>query len=327
MSSLIVEVVRIDDIKEHPNADRLEIVVVKGWECIVQKGFYKIGDRVVYTPIDSVVPSGLSDKLDVTKYLSSGRVRTAKLRGIYSQGLIIPMTHVPNSDNLQIGDDVAETLGIAKFEPPIKVQMDGLHRVNEPRFIKYTDIENIKNFPNVLREGEEVAITEKLHGTNFRAANIDGEIHVGGHRINFKESDDNLYWKASRIYNLEEILGTGEQIFGEIYGFKIQKLAYGLKNKFDVRSFDLIVNNKYVDYPQFKNYCEVNKLPMVPELYVGKWHKDLMKLADGKTMLANHVREGIVIRPIEERFDGELGRVILKHVNEEYLMKDYGDLH
>jgi len=327
MSSLIVEVVRVNDIKEHPNADKLEIAVVKGWECIVPRESYKVGDKVVYAPIDSVIPSELSDKMNITKYLSHGRVRTAKLRGIYSQGLIIPMKYVPNYENLQTGDNVAETLGITKFEPPIKIRMGGLHRVSEPRFIKYTDIENIKNFPDTLQEGEEVAITEKLHGTNFRAANIDGEFHVGGHRLNFEESDDNLYWKAAKIYNLKEALNPGEQIFGEIYGFKIQKLAYGLKNKFDVRFYDLMINYKYVNYPQFKKFCEDKGLPMVPELHVGKWHKDLMKFAKGKTTLAEHVREGIVIKPIEERFDDKIGRVALKHISEEYLMKDYGDLH
>lgn len=325
MSSLIVEVVQVDDIKEHPNADKLEIAVVKGWECIVQKAFYRSGDKVVYAPIDSIIPSELSDKMNVTKYLSNGRVRTAKLRGIYSQGLLIPTKYVPNTENLQIGDNVAEILGITKYEPPISVQMEGLHRANEPRFIKYTDIENIKNFPNILHEGEEVVITEKLHGTSFRAANIDGEFHVGGHRIDFKESDDNLYWKVSKMYNLKEILNPGEQIFGEIYGFKIQNLAYGLKNKFDIRFFDLMTSYKYVNYFQFEKFCKEKTLPMVPELYIGKWHKELMKLANGKTTLAEHVREGIVIKPIEERFDGKTGRVILKHISEEYLMKDYGE--
>ncbi len=325
MSSLIVEVVQIDDIKEHPNADKLEIAIVKGWECVTLKGAYNVGDKVVYAPIDSVLPLELSDKMEVTKYLSNGKVKTARLRGVYSQGLIIPVKYVPNADSLQTGDNVAEILGITKFEPPISIKMEGTHRPNDARFIKYTDIENIKNFPNVLIEGEEVVITEKLHGTNFRVANIDGELHVGGHRTDFIESDENLYWQASKIYDLKTILKPGEQIYGEIYGFKIQKLAYGLKNKFDVKFFDLMIDCKYVDYSQFKTYCEENALPMVPELYIGKWNNEQMEFAAGKTTLADHVREGIVIKPTTERFDEEVGRVVLKHINEAYLLKDYVD--
>lgn len=325
MSSLIVKVVQIDDIKEHPNADKLEIAIVKGWECISLKDDYKVGDKVVYAPIDSVLPLELSDKMNVTKYLSSGKVKTTKLRGLYSQGLLIPIKYVPNAESLKIGDDVAEILGITKYVPPISVKMEGTHRPNDAKFIKYTDIENIKNFPDVLHEGDEVVITEKLHGTNFKAANIDGEVHVGGHRTDFIESDENLYWKVSNMYNLKTILKPGEQIFGEVYGFKIQKLAYGLKNRFDVRFFDLMIDYKYVNYIEFKKYCEENALPMVPELFVGKWDKDQMSLAAGKTTLADHVREGIVIKPTIERFDETIGRVVLKHLNEAYLIKDYGD--
>lgn len=325
MSSLIVEIVQVDEIKVHPNADKLEIVIVKGWECVAQKESYKVGDKVIYAPIDSMIPPELADNMGISTYLSKGKVKTAKLRDIYSQGLLIPLKYLPNPENFKIGDDVAEVLGITKFIPPITFQMEGMQRANEARFYKYTDIENIKNFPTVLQQDEEVVITEKLHGTNFRVANIDGELHVGGHRTDFNKSDENLYWKAAKLYNLQDILNSGEQLFGEIYGFKIQKLAYGLKNKFDVRFFDLMVNSRYVNYAQFKEFCEKRSIPMVPELYIGKWNNDLMDMASGKTTLAEHVKEGIVITPLTERFDEILGRVIVKHINEKYLMKDYGE--
>ena len=163
MSELRVEVVEIKEILDHPDADRLEIAKVKGWECVVQKGTHKPGDGVVYVPIDAVLPVELSDKLGVTNYLSRGRVRTAKLRGVYSQGLIIDMKHLP--DNYYLGDDVKDVLGITKYiPPPPPPNLSGKRRNHHPDFHRYTDIENIKNFPDVLQEGEMVTITEKIHG-------------------------------------------------------------------------------------------------------------------------------------------------------------------
>ena len=193
MSSLIVEIVEIKEILDHPDADRLEIAKVKGWECVVGKGDLNQGDLVVYVPIDSVLPIELSDRLGVTKYLSKGRVRTAKLRGIYSQGLIINVKVLPElGDIIKKGEDVKDILGITKFiPPPPPANMSGEQRQKHPDFHEYTEIENIKNFPDVLVIGEQVSISEKIHGTNFRCGNLpvyqpkwdnevkENELHVG----------------------------------------------------------------------------------------------------------------------------------------------------
>src|SRR5688500_18874964 len=89
MSTLIVEVSRIDLIQPHPNAAALELAQIKGWQCVVPKGRYKDGEHVVYIPIDSVLPIELSDRLGITKYLSKGRVRCARLRGEPSFGVVM----------------------------------------------------------------------------------------------------------------------------------------------------------------------------------------------------------------------------------------------
>ncbi len=68
MSSLIVEVCEISQILAHPNADALEVAVVKGWQCIIKKDGFRAGDRVVYFPLDTVLPLELSERLGVTKY-------------------------------------------------------------------------------------------------------------------------------------------------------------------------------------------------------------------------------------------------------------------
>lgn len=338
MSSLIVDVTPILQVEDHPNADRLSICTVKGWRVIAAKkektdgGFehaYKSGDLIVYAPIDSVLPIDLSDAMQVTKYLSKGRVKTANLRGNFSQGLLIPLSFLPDPAKVSEGDDVREILGITKYEPPIRVMMSG-EQVPEPSsFVRFSDVENIKNFQNVLQPDEVVVIREKIHGTNFRAANIEGNFFVGSHRTALKESDENIYWRAFKQYKLSEILQPGQQIFGEVYGHKVQKMAYGLINSIDLVVFALMEGGQYADNDRLENFCEECDLPIATKLYEGPWHPQLMELADGQTTIpgGDHLREGIVITPYKERWNDQVGRVILKHISESYLLKDIDDFY
>ena len=326
MSSLIVEVCVVEDVLDHSNADRLEIVCVKGWKCIVLKGAYDIGDLVVYAPIDSLIPIILSDAMDVTKYLGKeGRVRTTKLRGEYSQGLVIPMKFLSQDHRWLPGDDVREILEIKKYEPPLRSSV--LRLPNHPAFHRYTDIENYNNFPDVLKEGEFVVVSEKLHGTNARFMMFDGEFMVGSHNVRLKEDPNDLYWNAAKIFELQNILPDGMEIFGEVFGKGVQKLHYDQKG-INIAFFDAILHGKFLNHDEFVEFCNTYGLPTVPILGVEPWHTDLLKAAEGKSTIAGHIREGIVIKPIYERLDNNLGgRVILKRISERYLLKDYGDDH
>ncbi len=182
MSSLIVEVCRVDGVEPHPNADRMCIVTIKGWKVCAGRNDdtgtnqFKAGDPCVYIPPDSVLPPALSDQLGVTKYLSplalssitgqrppGGRVRVARLRGFPSYGLIMK----PADPSWEIGKDVAELLGITKWEPPPEVQ-DGESDRGNPAFHRYFSLENWRHFPDLFQEGEEVVLTEKIHGKNCR---------------------------------------------------------------------------------------------------------------------------------------------------------------
>jgi RNA ligase (TIGR02306 family) len=331
MSTLIVDVAKIKEVKEHPNADRLEIHKIKGWEVIAQKGLYKEGDIVVYCPIDAVLPIELSDAMEVTKYLSKQRVKTARLRGVYSQGLLIPTTFLPEGD-YKIGDDVKDLLGITKYEPPPPpAQFAGTQLKKDDRFNRYTDIENIKNFPDVLKEGEQVIISEKIHGSNFRCGWVDEETFLAGsHNCNLKEDPDNIYWKIVHKYDLKEKMrGMGVILYGEVYGPGIQKnFAYD-KKEVELVVFDVSLNGVYYDYYQAQEiYYGILGLPGVPVLYVGEWEPELVNLADGQSTISDTcIKEGIIIRPLVGRYDGTIGRVILKHISEKYLLKDYGDMH
>jgi RNA ligase (TIGR02306 family) len=179
-SSLIVEVCAIDEIKNHPNADKMDIAIVKGWQLCVAKRGYSSGDVGVYFPIDSLVPKDVAESLDFDKYLTfykdrpdMGKVKAVKLRGEPSYGVFIPIEKMKEylqdedlSNSLKVGDNLAEDLGIEKWEPPLTLNSQEAETPH-PLFEKYTDIENYRNFPNVLTEDDEVVVTEKIHGNSY----------------------------------------------------------------------------------------------------------------------------------------------------------------
>ena len=169
----------IGSVSEILGADNIELVTVGGWNAITKKGEYSVGDKVVVATTDAVIPQDLSDLMGVTNYLRKGqRVRTVKLRGVYSECLLIPFKYLaPKSleNNVNEGDDMMGILGITKFEPPVKtVQLSvGGRKVKyhqNPNFKVYYKFPNQKNVPDMFSEEDEVVITRKLHGTNARYA-------------------------------------------------------------------------------------------------------------------------------------------------------------
>jgi len=165
----------IGSVSEIPDADNIELVTVGGWNAITKKGEYKVDDLVVVATTDAVIPKELSDKLGVTNYLRKGqRVRTVKLRGVYSECLLIPNKYIPGfGDVYYVGMDLMEKMGIHKYEPPVKtIQLSvGGRKVKyhqNPNFKVYYKFPNQKNVPDMFSEEDEVVITRKLHGTNAR---------------------------------------------------------------------------------------------------------------------------------------------------------------
>lgn len=321
MSSLIVQVCKVDAVEAHPNADRMEIATIKGWRTCVGKGSFQPGDLCVYIPPDSVLPAALSDRLGVTKYLSAlpkipdgtrpegGRIRVARLRGEKSYGLVMKL----DDPTWPVGTDVAEVLGITKYDPP-QPCTDGDSERPHPSFFRYTDIENYRNFPDVLKDGEEVVFTEKLHGKNTRVAYIrdadenGAETFVfmaGSHDVRRKEfmtlkkliRDEDTkealldangemqfrtetrrsqFWDCltDPVKNLlQEVSGGSRNVI--VYG---EMIGQGVQDmtygvRFGFRAFDLNVDGKFLDYDEKKALFEKFGVPMVPVLYRGPFSK------------------------------------------------------
>ena len=234
-------VARINEIKPIEGADNIEQAVVSGWNCIIQKGQYAEGGLVVVATTDAVIPQELSDAMNVTNYLRKGqRVRTVKLRGVYSECLIIPLLHLPkgNISKWIEGKDAMEALGITKYEPPVKqIQLASGKKIryqSNPSFHVYYKFPNIKNVPGIFTEDDNVQITRKLHGTNarygivkktklslidkvkkfFRLADkwIDYEFVVGSHNVE-KGSDSQGYYDTNVWYDIADKYKLKEKLW------------------------------------------------------------------------------------------------------------------
>ncbi len=368
MSTLIVDVCAIEEIAPHENADRIERVRVKNWWCIALKGHYKVGDKVVYVPPDAIIPEALAERWGIAKYCcqigrgidgerpSGLRVKASRFRGVSSFGTV----QDPDNPDWPVGQNVCDYYQNTKYEPPLKAT-DGDADFPVAAFHTYTSIEALGNFPSVLQNGEEVVVTEKLHGTNSRvglimhpdpdAGDFLWQLMAGSHGTRRKEFNDkgvrSKYWfpftldkteDEASISAMERLLfdiasnqdaQSSVIVFGEIFGAGIQDLTYG-QNGLSYRIFDIAVDGQYLDHDLVESY--VNKestfLQMVPILYRGPYSFTKMdELVDGPTTICElskitnkfKGREGIVIKPIIERFDPILGgRTILKYVSADY---------
>lgn len=164
---------KISEIKPINGADKIVLAVIEGWECIVKKDQHTVGELVVVATTDAIIPEKIAEEMNITSYLRKGnRVKTIKLRNVYSECLIIPFTFIDKKGSYEYGDDMMEVLGVSKFEPEVKTitlaKGKKIRYQSNPAFHVYYKFPNIKNVPNIFNEDDVVQITRKIHGTNAR---------------------------------------------------------------------------------------------------------------------------------------------------------------
>jgi RNA ligase (TIGR02306 family) len=343
------------EIFSHPNADSLLIGKVGSYQVVVQKGLYNDGDIVVFAPEKSILNGNI--KTEFEKYLTGpnkDRVKSVRLRGEISSGVIIPNHILPNLDSFEIGEDISEHLQITHYEPPIPTQLAGKVKSFSMPYVGHHDCEHVGVYVNDLIQGERIVISEKIHGSQFVLAHNSNEnetiVSSKGmlkKGLVLQDDGENTYWVASKNDKIVDKIRNNFtdgviQIFGEV--IPVQKgFDYG-QTKPTIRIFDLRVNGTSIPYDQvpddFKDLWvpivfdgELNLIEKEVVIYSDEErgiHKtkmtyllpdeitDLckgMELVSGKQI---HIKEGVVIRPYVDRDAKDGTKLRLKVINPKY---------
>ena len=297
-------VARIGEIKPIPGADNIEQVIVGGWQAITKKGDYEVDDLVIVATTDAVIPQELSDAMNVTNYLRKGqRVRTVKLRGMYSECLIIPFVYAEKLTHPKAkwaeGTDMMDLFKIYKYEPPVReVVVSGGRKVkykDNPLFYVYHKFPNLKNVAGLFTEEDEVEISRKIHGTNARYGVVkkkkislwdrvrkffgnewvEYEFVYGSHNVE-KGSDSQGYygtdvWKeVADKYNIKENLWALFRNYKEVGDIKEGIIIYGeifgpgIQKNYDYGLTELKYNG--FDVQIDGEYCDVKRSFMLQSM-------------------------------------------------------------
>ena len=326
MSTFKIEVVPII-LEPHPNADKLSIVHIKNYQVVVKTEDWLDKNMGIYIPPDSVVPN-----ISAFKFLfkpsdpvaATYRIRVKKFRGCVSMGLLIPVpplyslpqTNILNTPNF------ASVYGITHYETPIEINTNGETGKSPNLHIPIYDIENWYNYPNIFKDSEPIVITEKLHGAQGRWLYHNEEYYAGSKR-EWKKEGNNIWWRAlNENNNLKSFLKIvpGTVVYGEVYG-DVQDLKYEhMKGQISIRIFDIYdtLMPMFFNQKNIEEFAQEFHLSLVPIIQHTVYSSEKLQ-AEGISYLGNHIREGIVIKPMIERFDNTIGRVILKKVSNDYL--------
>lgn len=348
MSTFRCEVVPVV-LEPHPHADTLSLVRVWGYTVVVKTADWLGRDRGVYIPPDSVVPDddrfhwlyeakATKDRpIDSERAKRYGRITVRRFRGIYSQGLLVPVEST--SLDSPIGANFAEVWGITHWEPPVTSQTDGDAVAGPPGAqIPVYDVESYNRYKHCLPEGTPVYITEKVHGYNARY--VWHEPYVGdgsmmtletsqeawmyaGSRSQWKKDvPGNVWWSALRQNPWVQewcMAHPNVVLYGEVFG-QVQDLKYGAANgQLFFLAFDVLANGQWADYVHL--WRLVPSKYRMPELYTGPFGEGSARaLAElDSTLCPGQLSEGVVICPLDEITHPEIGRVQLKIVSNRYL--------
>lgn len=318
---------KIKDIIPIPGADLIELAIVDGWSVVVAKEVgHKVGNLVVYCEIDSFLPIREEfEFLRKTSYkkLSDGtegfRLKTIRLRGQLSQGLLLPIVVLnPPDTNIYVtpfeGLDVTEMLGIVKYEPPMPAELAGKVKGNFPGFLRKTDEERIQNLVKEYETYKEYELgfyaAEKLDGSSATFYLRDDQFGVCSRNLDLLETEGNTFWKVARELQLEEKLksyGRNIALQGELIGEGIQGNPYQIKGH-TVRFFNIfdIDTQEYYGLPMFlatmEHTLKLETVPILDGFELPDTVEEVLKIAEAKSVLnPNFNREGIVIRSIDRK--------------------------
>jgi RNA ligase (TIGR02306 family) len=317
---------KIDALTPIEGADAIECATVGGWKVVVKKGEYHAGDDAIYCEIDSWIPTELAPFLSKGKEprefegIKGERLRTIKLRGQLSQGLLLPLGIGVFDVNavLEEGTDVSELLNIVKWEKPMNAQLAGMARGNFPSLIPKTDQERVQNLVKEIagaaESGQLFEVTEKLEGSSMTVYRIEGEFGVCSRNLDLKETEGNSFWETARREDIDAKMKAVDEFWdfaiqGELVGPGIQGNIYNLsKPEFYVFDVYNIQAGEYLKPHARRELIERMGLKHVPVITDGKdlgigTVDEMLAWAEDKSRLNNkQEREGIVFKEVNGGF-------------------------
>jgi RNA ligase (TIGR02306 family) len=335
----LASIQKIKSLDPIEGADAIEKATVLGWQLVVKKSEFKVGDLCIYCEIDSLFPDKPEFEFLRPRKM---RVKTIRLRGQISQGICFPLSFLPADFDVVEDADCTEAMGIVKYEPPVPAHLSGIAKGKFPSFIPKTDETRVQVMQRLLDkyQGEVCYLTEKLDGSSATFYVYQNEFGVCSRNLDLLEDGENTFWKVARALDIETKLRSLNGNFalqGELVGEHIQDNKLKLRghtvyffNIFDIDRFE------YFPYGMFvKTIADLN-LQTVPVLStdysLSNDIDSIISMATRKSAINPEVwAEGIVIRPLMEKIDLILsnenfnnGRVTLKAINPEFLLK-YGE--
>lgn len=330
------------------------MATVLGWHCVVKKGEFKIGDKVVYLEIDSIPPADNPD-FDFLKN-SKGKIKpikTKKIRGVFSQGLIMPLSVLHTNDNIEEGTDVTEVLGIEKKEDEIiefYKASKAFRKSTFPPFIHKTDETRVQVLQKQLdvAQGKVFVATEKVDGTSFTAFIREGKFGICSRNMEVDLEVDSPYSAIAKKYKLKEkferlrelVVDFDFAIQGEIIGVGIQGNKYK-ETEYECYLFNFFNIDRQKDIGFFADdeeqeefndwtlgniasYLTMKTVPIVDDNFI--MANDIDKLVEysvGKSVLnPEQEREGVVFRLKHNREMSQYGeRISFKAINPYFLTK------
>ena len=331
MARQLASIKKIKEIHPVQGADKIVRAVIDGFDVVIKKDDFEVGDLCVYCETDSILPKS-NRKF---AFLEGKPIKIKRIRGIYSYGIAFPLTVLPSIDKYDENDDVTDVLEVTKFDDEKDINI--LKKKKFPSWIPKTDetrfqtvIDTIKEF-----EGTPCLVTEKLDGSSTTHwLDKNGKYHVCSRNCEVTDKNDKLY-KISIDRNIPELLKKlpkNSIVQGELVGPGIQRNVYKL-NEHKIYMFNLRIDNKFVnaiDTIKFLKDAGFDVVPIVHEYYRLASDKDtLLNLSMGKSKLNSlQPREGIVIRSIElAKVENDTkgyfvdGRFSFKIINPKYELK------
>lgn len=335
----LASIQRIKELGLIENAEAIEKATVLGWQLVVKKGEFQVGDLVVYCEIDCLMP----DKPEFEFLKPRGmRVRTIRLRGQISQGICLPLSILPPDFEIAEDVDCTEVLGIVKYEPPMPASLSGIAKGKFPSFIPKTDETRVQVLQHVLDKykGAKCYVTEKVDGTSGTYFINKGEFGVCSRNLELLEDEENSFWKFAREMDIENklrALNGNFAIQGELIGEGIQSNKLKLRgqtmlffNAFDIDRYEFLSFDRFME---LLDQLELSTVPIISTDYeLENDINSIIRMATIKSKICIDVwAEGIVIRPLKEAsysvlFNEKLdsGRMSFKAINPEFLLK-YGE--